>query len=222
MHSRKEPREIINYPRPLSTLAKTTTGDPHMIRQSPCIPVEKECTATAHSSQSCCESKTGGNVEHMSTGASAVSRPRGLPQSAEREIVLSAKPYVPGLLDLAAGPCLPLVKPAGVYQASLFALPGVAVRRLARHLLGARIGGAVLGHFAPRPHRYEGPDGVLADELAAAPVDDRHAGADVVARFETARSVARANDLEGVHPRPGIGDDVESSAHGALPAGIRI
>ena len=97
----------------------------------------------------------------------AVARPRGLPQSAECEIVLPAKPYVPGLLDLAAGPCLPLVKPAGVYQASLFALPGVAIRRLARHLLGARIGGAVLGHFAPRPHRYEGPDGVFADELAA-------------------------------------------------------
>ena len=45
----------------------------------------------------------------------------------------------------------------------------------------------------------------------------RFAGADVVARFETARAVARANDLEGVHPRLGIGDYVESSAHGALP-----
>ena len=41
------------------------------------------------------------------------------------------------------------------------------------------------------------------------------AGADVVARLETARAVARANDLEGVHARLGIGDDVESSAHGA-------
>ena len=118
---------------------------------------------------------------------------------------------------------------------SLFALPGIAIRRLVRHLLGARIGGAVLRHFAPRPHRYEGPDGVFADDLAAAPVDDRHAGdapgrgapgpggpqrfagADVVARLDTVRAVARANDLEGVHPRPGIGDDVESSAHGALP-----
>ena len=53
---------------------------------------------------------------------------------------------------------------------------GGPVDGLPRHLLGARIGGAVPGRFAPRPSRYEGPDGVFADELAAAPVDDRHAG----------------------------------------------
>lgn len=89
------------------------------------------------------------------------------------------------------------------------------IRILARHLLGPRVGGAVPGHFASRPHRYEGPDGVFADKLVASAVDDRHAGdaprrgasgtggswrfagADVVARFETARVIARANDIEG-------------------------
>ena len=45
----------------------------------------------------------------------------------------------------------------------------------------------------------------------------RFAGADVVARLETARVVARANDTKSVHPRLGIGDDIEASAHCALP-----
>ena len=79
------------------------------------------------------------------------------------------------------------------------------------------------------------PIGHIVSGLTNLTEDDRHAGdapgrgapgpggprrfarADVVARFETARAVAGANDLEGVHPCFGIGDDVESSAHGALP-----